>query len=140
MKPAMLPPELEVALTQFEQGWGVVHHFVFEADAEPDLHRRAELEGFQRLKAQLEPFQLTLTPELMKSEIITADQFFEALDTSAGRLESPGVYFFYRAEQLKTRQGFSTSNSDGYLKAFCDPPYGLRLTPGDAQTIFDTIT
>jgi hypothetical protein len=140
MHPATLPSELEAALVQFEQGGGVVHYFVFEADAEPDLHRRATLEGFERLKTQLEPFQLTLAPELMKSEIITTDQFFKALDTSAGRLESPGVYFLYRAEQLKTLKGFSTSSSGSYLKAFCDPPYGLRLTPGDAQAIFDTIT
>jgi hypothetical protein len=140
MQAATLSPELEVALVQFEQAGGVVHYFVFEADAEPDLHRRAALEGFERLKTQLEPFQLTLAPELMKGEIITTDQFFAALDTSAGRLESPGVYFLYRAEQLKTRQSFSTSKSESYLKAFCDPPYGLGLTPGDAQALFDKIT
>lgn len=139
MKPATLSAELKVALAQFKQGGGVVDYFVFEADTNSDLHLRATLEAFERLKPDLEPFQLTLEPALMSSAPVSLETFLGVLRGGTEVFDSPSTYLNAKVKALSKNGSFSLPMTDGYLWAFCEPPYSLQLAPDEAQRIFDTI-
>ncbi len=154
MEPATLPAELEVALMQLERGGGAVHYFVFEVDAEADwhgsdlhssdwhssdLHSRATFAGFELLKPQLEPYQLTLEPKLMSSATVSVETFLGVLRAGKEDFDSPSGYLSAKIAALSKNGSFSHPITDGYLYAFCEPPYSLQLAPNEAQRIFDTI-
>ncbi len=139
MKPVTLPTELEAALTQFKRGGGVVDYFVFEADTDSDLHLRATLEAFERLKPDLEPFKLTLEPALMHNNPVSLETFQGVMRGLTEVFDSPSKYLNARMKALADKGSFSLPKSDGYLWAFCEPPYSLQLAPEEAQRIFDTI-
>ena len=124
---------------QFKQGGGVVDYFVFEADTDIDLHLRATLAGFERLKPDLEPFQLTLEPALMSSVPVSLEMFLGAMRGDSEVFDSPSSYLHAKVKALSRNGSFSLPMTDGYLWAFCEPPYSLQLAPDEAQRIFDTI-
>ena len=141
MKPATLPPAFEEALSAFRRAHGVVHYFVFEASGLRglELHRTASLAAFEALRALLErsSFHLTIEPARMSATETTVEAFLG--EARPGTLTSPRAFLEERERELSLHKAFSADLEPGYLHAFVDPPYGLRLSPEKVQRIFDTL-
>ena len=135
LEPATLPPECAAALEMYRAARGVVDFAVFVASDNPEgevLHRQATIQAHGIFGGEMRSEPLAL------ARISTA-QFLGTLSTSEGIFDQPGAFLEARAHALATKGSFSTSPGEGFLYAFCDPPYGITLTPPEAQRVFDAI-
>jgi hypothetical protein len=143
MKHASLPAAYADALKAFHDASGVIQYYAFEPQGRSGLalHHDASIAAFAELRATFESpyFQFTCDPSKMIAQPMSVDTFVGVISTSEGVFNSPADFLVARARALSEKRGITGELDPSYVRAFVDPPYGLLVTPEEAQRIYDVL-
>lgn len=142
--PLELPPAVDAALDRLCDAGGVIEHALFEPPGDPEDPAAHELVARATALARGEAEALARQAGITSGRRVTLEELAgDRVDLAGRRLlfPSPGG-LLPAAEAVASRaaaNGYGAGLSEGYGRAFSDPPYPLQASLPEVARLFQTV-